>query len=135
MNSKDDTNVKQNNPATKQLAQLRKSLADIEELRYKSIKSNLNCTKSGDDFVNKKNDNPGKQQSLLQLEQAAIELRRAERALITKLGTNIASKIKADGESLEALASKIRKRVEKMGRLPKRLDAISKVILNIITLI
>ncbi|EKD31756.1 MAG: hypothetical protein ACD_77C00257G0008 [uncultured bacterium] len=125
MNSKDNTNVKQNNPATKQLAQLRKSLDEIEELRYKSIKSKLNFTKS----------NPAMQQSTLQLEQAAVELRRAERALITKLGTDIASKIKADGESLEALASKIRKRVEKMGRLPKRLDAISKAILNIITLI
>ena len=124
-----------NNTAAKQLSQLRKSLAEIEELRYKSIKGNLNSTKSGDDFVNEKNDNLGKQQSTLQLEQAAVELRRAERALITKLGTDIASKIKADGESLEALASKIRKRVEKMGRLPKRLDAISKVILNIITLI
>ena len=125
MNSKDDTNVKQNNPATKQLAQLRKSLAEIEELRYKSIKNSHDATKS----------NLEEQQSSFQLEQAAIELRRAERALITKLGTDIASKIKADGESLEALASKIRKRVEKMGRLPKRLDAISKVILNIITLI
>ena len=125
MNSKDNTNVKQNNPAIKQLAQLRKSIAEIEELRYKSTKSNLNFTKS----------NLSKQSSLLQLENAAVELRRAERALITKLGTDIASKIKSDGESLEALASKIRKRVEKMGRLPKRLDAISKAILNIITLI
>lgn len=103
------------NSATKQLAQLRKSLAEIEELRYKS--------------------NPATEQSTLHLEQASVELRRAERALITKLGTDIASKIKADGESLEALASKIRNRVEKMGRLPKRLDAISKAILNIITLI
>ena len=125
MNSKDNTTVKQNNPTIKQLAQLRKSLAEIEELRYKSIKNSHNAKKS----------NLAEQQSTLQLEQASVELRRAERVLITKLSTDIASKIKADGESLEALASKIRKRVEKMGRLPKRLDVISKAILNIITLI
>lgn len=114
-----------NNTDIKQLAQLRKSLAEIEELRYKSIKGNHNLIKAG----------PAIPQSTLQLELAAVELRRAERALITKLGTDVASKIKAHGETLEALATKIRMRVEKMGRLPKRLDAISKAILNIITLI
>jgi len=39
--------------------------------------------------------------------------------------------VKAGGEPLEELAARLRARIEKMGRLPRRLDKISKVILEI----
>ena len=73
--------------------------------------------------------------SVTKLEQASVDLRKTERELISKIGIDIASKIKADGESLEILAAKIRKRVEKMGRLPKRLDSLSKVVISIFSII
>jgi uncharacterized protein involved in exopolysaccharide biosynthesis len=121
--------------AAKQLAQIRKSLAEIEELRYKALKNSVNGIKSGeqqfrDISLGQKSHTP-----LIQLELASVDLRKKERELVSKIGTEVASKIKAEGDSLETLAAKIRKRVEKMGRLPKQLDKLSKVILNIVTII
>jgi len=121
--------------AAKQLAQIRKSLAEIEDLRYKTLKNSVNGIKSGeqqfrDISLGHKTPTP-----LMQLELASVDLRRTERELVSKIGTDIASKIKADGDSLETLAAKIRKRVEKLGRLPKQLDKLSTVILNIVTII
>jgi hypothetical protein len=121
--------------AAKQLAQIRKSLAEIEEMRYKALKNSVNGIKSGEQQFRDINLGPKTPTPLMQLELASVELRRTERELVTKIGTDIASKIKADGDSLETLAAKIRKRVEKMGRLPKQLDKLSKVILNIVTII
>ena len=121
--------------AAKQLAQIRKSLAEIEEMRYKALKNSVNGIKSGEQQFRDINLGPKTPTPLMQLELASVELRRTERELVTKIGTEIASKIKADGDSLETLAAKIRKRVEKMGRLPKQLDKLSKVILNIVTII
>ena len=121
--------------AAKQLAQIRKSLAEIEEMRYKALKNSVNGIKSGEQQFRDINLGPKTPTPLMQLELASVELRRTERELVTKIGTDIASKIKADGDSLEPLAAKIRKRVEKMGRLPKQLDKLSKVILNIVTII
>ena len=121
--------------AAKQLAQIRKSLAEIEEMRYKALKNSVNGIKSGEQQFRDINLGPKTPTLLMQLELASVELRRTERELVTKIGTDIASKIKADGDSLETLAAKIRKRVEKMGRLPKQLDKLSKVILNIVTII
>ena len=121
--------------AAKQLAQIRKSLAEIEEMRYKALKNSVNGIKSGEQQFRDINLGPKTPTPLMQLELASVELRRTERELVSKIGTDIASKIKADGDSLETLAAKIRKRVEKMGRLPKQLDKLSKVILNIVTII
>ncbi|MCE5321641.1 MAG: hypothetical protein PHV09_08265 [Bacteroidales bacterium] len=121
--------------AAKQLAQIRKSLAEIEELRYKALKNSVNGIKSGEQQFRDISLGPKTPTPLMQLELASVDLRRTERELVSKIGTDIASKIKADGDSLETLAAKIRKRVEKMGRLPKQLDKLSKVILNIVTII
>ena len=121
--------------AAKQLAQIRKSLAEIEEMRYKALKNSVNGIKSGEQQFRDINLGPKTPTPLMQLELASVDLRRTERELVSKIGTDIASKIKADGDSLETLAAKIRKRIEKMGRLPKQLDKLSKVILNIVTII
>lgn len=95
-----------------ELAQIRKLIDEIELLRAKSIKAE-------------------RLQETELLENGSRELRAKERAIVNKIGEDIALKIKADGESLEVLAKKIKAKIEKMGRLPKRLDKISKVILYI----
>lgn len=95
-----------------ELAQIRKLIDEIELLRAKSIKAE-------------------RLQETELLENGSRELRARERAIVNKIGEDIALRIKADGESLEVLAKKIKAKIEKMGRLPKRLDKISKVILYI----
>ena len=95
-----------------ELAQIRKLIDEIELLRAKSIKAE-------------------RLQETELLENGSRELRAKERAIVNKIGEDIALRIKADGESLEVLAKKIKAKIEKMGRLPKRLDKISKVILYI----
>ena len=95
-----------------ELAQIRELIDEIELLRAKSIKAE-------------------RLQETELLENGSRELRAKERAIVNKIGEDIALKIKADGESLEVLAKKIKAKIEKMGRLPKRLDKISKVILYI----
>lgn len=95
-----------------ELAQVRKLIDEIELLRAKSIKAE-------------------RLQETELLENGSRELRARERAIVNKIGESIALRIKADGESLEVLAKKIKAKIEKMGRLPKRLDKISKVILYI----
>ena len=95
-----------------ELAQIRELIDEIELLRAKSIKAE-------------------RLQETELLENGSRELRAKERAIVNKIGESIALRIKADGESLEVLAKKIKAKIEKMGRLPKRLDKISKVILYI----
>jgi hypothetical protein len=96
----------------KELALIRKMVEEIELLRANSVKAN------------------NSQETEL-LEKSSRELREREREIIKKTGESIAAKIKADGESLEVLTIKLKARVDRMGRLPKRLDKISKVILQI----
>ncbi|MDX9783041.1 MAG: hypothetical protein RBT35_08735 [Bacteroidales bacterium] len=96
----------------KELALIRKMVEEIELLRASSVKAN------------------NSQETEL-LEKSSRELREREREIIKKTGESIAAKIKADGESLEVLTIKLKARVDRMGRLPKRLDKISKVILQI----
>jgi hypothetical protein len=96
----------------KELALLRKTIEEVELLRCKSVKESRDVDTE-------------------LLEKSSIELREREREIIKKTGESIASKIKADGESLEVLTKRLKARIERMGRLPKRLDKISKVILKI----
>ena len=96
----------------KELALIRKMVEEIELLRANSVKAN------------------NSQETEL-LEKSSRELREREREIIKKTGESIAAKIKADKESLEDLTIKLKARVDRMGRLPKRLDKISKVILQI----
>lgn len=95
-----------------ELAKIRKSIEDVELLRYEASKGKRTV-------------------EVERLESASLELKEKERAIIKSIGESIASTIKADGESLGALSEKLKERVKRMGRLPKRLDKISKVILKI----
>lgn len=104
--------TKKSDKLADELAQIRKLIDEIELLRAKSIKAE-------------------RLQETELLENGSRELRAKERAIVNKIGESIALRIKADGESLEVLAKKIKAKIEKMGRLPKRLDKISKVILYI----
>ena len=104
--------TKKSDKLADELAQIRKLIDEIELLRAKSIKAE-------------------RLQETELLENGSRELRARERAIVNKIGEDIALRIKADGESLEVLAKKIKAKIEKMGRLPKRLDKISKVILYI----
>ena len=96
----------------KELALIRKMVEEIELLRANSVKAN------------------NSQETEL-LEKSSRELREREREIIKKTGESIAAKIKTDKESLGDLTIKLKARVDRMGRLPKRLDKISKVILQI----
>lgn len=95
-----------------ELAKIRKAIEDIELLRYGASKEKRTV-------------------EVERLEYASLELKEKEREIIKSIGESIASKIKAEGESLGALSEKLKERVKRMGRLPKRLDKISKVILKI----
>jgi|GEM_PF-3799346 len=100
------------NPAIKKLEDTRRAIAEVDELRY--LAASL-----------------GRKEKLAVYDKAAVDLRNIERELITKLGKEVAASVKAGGEPLEELAARLRARIEKMGRLPRRLDKISKVILDI----
>ena len=99
-----------------ELANIRKSIEEVEKLRISAVKG-------------------GREEDILRLEEVSTELIKKERAVVKRVGEEAASKIKSDGESLKALSEKLKVRVKRMGRLPKRLDTISKIILKISDLI
>jgi len=96
----------------KELAGIRKAIEEIELLRYSAHKKKT-------------------EREVKRLEEGSVELKERERKIIKKIGEGIAAKIESDGESLEELTLKLKARIERMGRLPKRLDKLSKVILKI----
>lgn len=104
------------NPAIKKLEDTRRAIAEVDELRCMAASL-------------------GRKEKLAAYDKAAVDLRNIERELITKLGKEIAASVKAGGEPLEELAARLRARIEKMSRLPRRLDKISKVILEIADII
>lgn len=99
-----------------ELANIRKSIEEVEKLRISAVKG-------------------GREEDIFRLEEVSTELIKKERAVVKRVGEEAASKIKSDGESLKALSEKLKSRVKRMGRLPKRLDTISKIILKISDLI
>ena len=99
-----------------ELAKIRKSIEEVEKLRISAVKR-------------------GREEDVLRLEEASAALIKKEREVVKRVGEEAASKIKSDGESLKVLSEKLKARVKRMGRLPKRLDTISKIILKISDLI
>ncbi len=93
----------------KELAQLRKLLKEAELLRLQT-------------------EDKAKIQVL---EAASVELRDKERLLIKEMGERMSESIEIGGKTLNELATRIRKKIEKMGRLPKKMDKISKIILQL----
>ncbi len=68
------------------------------------------------------------------LEIASAKLREREREGISSLGLEIADKIMNSSLSLEELSKRIKSRTTRLSKLPKNLDKISDVILEIINL-
>jgi len=68
----------------------------------------------------------------VRLESASVDLRDREREIIAKLGAEIVAQIKASSLSLAELSKRIKTRTAKLSKLPKSLDKISTVILEII---
>lgn len=66
------------------------------------------------------------------LELASVGLRDKEREIIAALGEEIAGRIKASSLSLAELSKRIKARTAKLSKLPKSLDKISDVILEVI---
>ncbi|OFY38479.1 MAG: hypothetical protein A2X18_03125 [Bacteroidetes bacterium GWF2_40_14] len=99
------------NTITKELGELRLALGEIERLRFNKGVSEAELTR---------------------LERASVELRERERVVISLIGEEIAAQIKASAVSLSDLSKRIKARTEKLSRLPKSLDKISLVILEII---
>ncbi len=99
------------NGITEELGELRLALEEIERLRFTKGVSETD---------------------LARLESASADLRERERVVITKIGEEIASQIKASAISLSDLSKRIKARTAKLSRLPKSLDKISSVILEII---
>jgi 23S rRNA A1618 N6-methylase RlmF len=94
---------------SRELAKIRMLLSEAEAARLKAIEK----------------------EQLRSLEEASLLLREKERELICKMGEEIAKRIENDSRSLNELATQIRSRIEKSGKMPKRLDKITKVILKI----
>ncbi|MDD3990302.1 MAG: hypothetical protein PHP30_09450 [Bacteroidales bacterium] len=93
----------------KELAQLRKLLKETELLRFQTEDKT----------------------KIQALETASVELRDRERLLIKEMGDLMSESIEIGGKTLNELATRIRKKIEKMGRLPKKMDKISKIILQL----
>lgn len=92
-----------------ELAKIRMLLSEAEAARLKAIEK----------------------KQLRSLEEASLLLREKERELIGRMGEEIAKRIESDSRSLNELASQIRSRIENSGKVPKRLDKITKIILKI----
>lgn len=99
------------NDVTGELEELRRALDEIERLRF--TKGVLEA-------------------DLVRLESASVDLRERERMIIASVGEEIAAQIKASAVSLSDLSKRIKERTSKISRLPKSLDKISTVILEII---
>lgn len=99
------------NTITEELGELRRALVEVERLRF---------TKGISDVER------------LRLESASVELRERERVVIALAGEEIAAQIKASAVSLSELSKRIKARTTKLSGLPKSLDKISVVILEII---
>ncbi|GEM_PF-3314278 len=94
---------------SKELAQLRKLLKEAELLRLQTEDKT----------------------KIQALEAASVELREKERSLIKEMGELMSESIESGGKTLNELATQIRKKIEKMGSLPKKMDKISKIILQL----
>jgi len=99
------------NTIAEELGELRLALCEIERLRFTKGVSETD---------------------LARLERASTELRERERVVIAMTGEEIAAQIKASAVSLSDLSKRIKARTTKLSRLPKSLDKISLVILEII---
>lgn len=95
-----------------ELSDVRRAIQDTEELRYKAFKS-------------------GKEEEADILEIASVELKARERELVVKIGVNLANRIELGTTSLEELTTRVKERVEKMGKASKGLDKFSKILLKI----
>ena len=96
---------------TGELEELRRALEEVEKLRFaKGVTI----------------------EEYARLESASVNLRDKEREIISKLGAEIASQIMASSLSLSELSKRIKDRIAKLSKLPKSLDKISAVILEII---
>lgn len=94
-----------------ELGELRRALEEIEKLRFARGVSAA---------------------ELVHLEKASVDLRDREREIISSMGEVLAAQIKASSISLSELSKRIKERNEKLSRLPKSLDKISGIILEII---
>jgi isopropylmalate/homocitrate/citramalate synthase len=95
------------------LEEIRVALAEAEKLRFVKKLSAMEISR---------------------LEIASAKLREREREVIATLGIEIAENIKKSALSLEELSKRIKSRTTKLSKLPKSLDKISDVILEIIDL-
>ena len=68
----------------------------------------------------------------LVLEKSAVSLRKKEREIIGEQISAMIKKITPQSENLETLTGNIRKRVKNMGKAPKTLDNISKILLEVV---
>jgi len=103
--------ITKQNEVTEELGELRLALGEIERLRFTKVISDV---------------------ERLRLETASVELRERERVVIALAGEEIAAQIKASAISLSDLSKRIKARTAKLSGLPKSLDKISVVILEII---
>ncbi len=95
------------------LEEIRVALAEAEKLRFVKKLSSMEISR---------------------LEIASAKLREREREVISSLGLEIADKIMNSSLSLEELSKRIKSRTTRLSKLPKNLDKISDVILEIINL-
>jgi len=98
---KSDTDYKQ------QLKEIREAIEVAEGLRFKKGIS---------------------EKEIVDLEKASIALRKKERALIEKIGSEVAAQIKASSENLQELAKKVRARTTKLSKTAKWAETIRKFI-------
>lgn len=97
-----------------ELAEIRRTLAEIDKLRFAK---GLSLAETG------------------RLESASVDLRNREREIISAMGEEVAAKIKASSVSLEELVKSIKVRTKKISGLPKGLDKTSDVILEVIDIL
>ena len=97
-----------------ELGEIRRALEEVEKLRFaKGV--------TEDEYG--------------RLESASVDLRSREREIIAALGVKIAGEIKASSLSLLELSKRIKTRTAELSRLPKSLDKISAVILEVIEIV
>ncbi len=62
------------------------------------------------------------------LEKASVALRKKERALVEKIGSEVADQIKTSSENLQELAKRVRARTTKLSKTAKWAETLNKLI-------
>lgn len=97
-----------------ELGEIRRALEEVEKLRFaKGV--------TEDEYR--------------RLESASVDLRSREREIIAALGVKIAGEIKASSLSLLELSKRIKTRTAELSGLPKTLDKISDILLEVIDIV